>query len=48
MSVQLQIEMKAHTVITKRSRQDLLDIRVATLLLAASHAESFWEAVRAE
>jgi hypothetical protein len=40
--------MKAHTVITEGSRQDLLDIRMATLLLAARHVERFREAVRAE
>jgi hypothetical protein len=41
-------EMGLHTVITERSRQDLLDIGMATLLLAASHVERYREAVRAE
>ena len=46
MSVQFQIEeMGARTVITERPRQDLLDIGVATLLLAAGHVERFRKAV---
>jgi hypothetical protein len=39
-------ETGAHTVITERSRQDLLDIGMATLLLAASHIERSREAVK--